>query len=143
MSTNLAVSVALNGANQAAIAAERAQRQREFVAQCQLTMPAYTDPGQLVAHNGDVVTRRQAYAQCVAAVHPPKSEPMTPSDVLALKAAIVVTLLFFVLGIYQGYREADGPAGYIMWPVLALVLGWLAIAAAGGIGGGVWYLFTS
>ena len=100
---NVAIAASVN-ANAAAANAEAARAERIA---CMKYVQGYE-------HDKATIVEMRQYAECVERLHP---EPMTGSEVLWVKAAIIAGLLAAVLGAAKGFKDDGfgmGAIGFVL-----------------------------
>lgn len=81
------------------------------------------------------VEQKQEYGACMKILYPEPSEPMTVSEVFAVKGVVLVLLVSMVIGLIKGYQD-DGLADSVLLGIVypscaAVVIFALALAALG------------
>jgi hypothetical protein len=91
------------------------------------------------------VDQKQQYSECIQLLHPQPSAPMTGTELLVVKAVIVLLLISVVVGAVKGWREGYDTMDRIVWALLTGFMGAIIAAALMGAGAltaaGITYLF--
>lgn len=116
---------------QAAVASARARR-----AECLFVTDRFDNVG-------STVEQKQEYASCIGVLHP---QPISAEGIGWIKAAIVLTLVFIVVGAVKGYRDYDtcgfgSRIGNISaYTFLYLCCGWGTVGSAAALYWGIKFL---
>lgn len=116
---------------QAAVASARARR-----AECLFVTDRFDNVG-------STVEQKQEYASCIGVLHP---QPISAEGIGWIKAAIVLTLVFIVVGAIVGYRDRSwgSPAGAASASAfMYLLCGWGVVGAAAALYWGIKFLVTA
>lgn len=116
---------------QAAVASARARR-----AECLFVTDRFDNVG-------STVEQKQEYASCIGVLHP---QPISAEGIGWIKAAIVLTLVFIVVGAIVGYRDSSwgsrtGAASASAF--MFLLGGWGFAGAAAALYWGIKFLVTA